>query len=51
MSNRAFLVTVRTIGCPTRYTVHAESSADAFSQAADRFANVPCGITVMPASV
>ena len=44
----SFEVTVRTAGQPTQYTTLALSSADAFDQAADRFADVPCGITIVP---
>jgi hypothetical protein len=45
---RTFQVIVRTAGQLTQYPALAQSSADAFDQAAARFADVPCGITVLP---
>jgi len=42
-----FRVTVRTSGTPTEYTTLARSAAEAGEQAADRFADQPCGITVV----
>ncbi|MGJ9420445.1 hypothetical protein ACHAC9_22215 [Massilia sp. CMS3.1] len=45
---RTFLVTVRTAGHPTEYIDNeSQSAAEAGEAAADRFADVPCGITVM----
>lgn len=44
-----FNVTVRTTGIPTYYTdAVSQSAAEAGERAADRFADVPCGITVSP---
>ena len=45
---RTFLVTVRTSEAPTEYIDHqSQSAAEAGEQAAARFADVPCGITVI----
>lgn len=44
---RTFHVTVRTGGDPTKYTAIARSSAEAYDQAAERFADQPCSITVI----
>jgi len=43
----SFAITVRTGYDLIQYTAIAASSADAFEAAATRFADVPCGITVM----
>lgn len=43
-----FQVIVRTAEQLTQYPAIAESSADAFDQAAKHFADVACGITVLP---
>ena len=42
-----FHVIVRTAGHPTEYIAVAASAAEAGEQAAARFADVPCGITVI----
>jgi len=42
-----FHVTVRTAGYTTEYTTQQQSAAEAGEQAAARFADVPCGITVI----
>lgn len=43
-----FHVTVRTAGHPTEYTdITSQSAAEAGERAAARFADVPCGITVI----
>lgn len=44
----SFQVTVRTAGQQTKYTALARSASEASEQAAQRFADVPCGITVIP---
>lgn len=51
MSKRTFVVTIRTTGQLTQYTVEMQSSADAFEQAVARAAGIPCGVTVIPAQV
>lgn len=43
---RTFQVTVRTGGTPHVYNAVAPSSWQAAEDAAERFADVPCGITV-----
>jgi len=43
-----FTVTVRTTGSSTTYTALAQSSGDAYANAADLFGDTPCGITVVP---
>jgi hypothetical protein len=42
-----YQVTVRTAGHEHVFSAIAASSADAFEDAATKFADVPCGITVM----
>lgn len=42
-----YRVTVRTAGTAHVFSAIAASSADAFEDAATKFADVPCGITVM----
>lgn len=46
-----FQVTVRTGGKPTTYPALAASAAQAAEDAAERFADVPCGITVTSGEV
>lgn len=42
-----YQVTVRTAGTAHVFSAIAASSADAFEDAATKFADVPCSITVM----
>ncbi|RYF46730.1 MAG: hypothetical protein EOO38_13555 [Cytophagaceae bacterium] len=51
VSMHSFQVTVRTAGQQTKYTALARSASEASEQAAQRFADVPCGITVIPGGV
>lgn len=44
----AFTVTVRTALRCTRYTAIAHTSSEASHAAAALFADIPCGITVVP---
>jgi len=44
---RTFRVTVRTAGQPTDLDIPATCTAHAAEQAAERFADQPCGITVI----
>lgn len=46
-----FVVTVRTGGTPHVYPALAPSAAQAAEDAAERFADVPCGITVLTGEV
>ena len=43
----SYRVTVRTASTSHLFSAIAASSADAFEDAATKFADVPCGITVM----
>jgi hypothetical protein len=43
----SFAITVRTDYDLIQYTAIAASSVDAFEDAATKFADVPCGITVI----
>jgi hypothetical protein len=46
-----FQVTVRTGAAPFTYSALAASSSQAAEDAAERFADVPCGITVISSEV
>lgn len=46
-----FLVTVQTCGKPHIYNALAASAGQAAEEAAERFADVPCGITVTSCEV
>ena len=44
----SFQIAVRTATMRTRYSAPAASASDAWSNAADLFGDIPCGITVTP---
>lgn len=46
LGKKSFLITVRTGTAPHSYPAVAASAGQAAEDAAERFADVPCGITV-----
>lgn len=48
---RVFHVTIRSAEPPTAYITLAHSASEAYEQAAAQYADIPCGITVMPRQV